>query len=101
MRSLLGLEGESNGQKEEVEILKRLAGHGNLIFSMPSSPLDLPADMALFHVGIGKHQDIPGRCHITIGPEMMPTGRLPQIVADVYLEWSLGQTTQPKAARGA
>ncbi len=101
MRSLLGLEDQVVGKEEEADILKRLAGHGNLIFAMPAGPIDLPEDMEMFHVGIGRHQDIPGRCHITIGPDMMGTGRLPQIVADVYLEWSLGLTQKAPAARGA
>ena len=101
MRSLLNLGELTDGDPDEAMILKRLAEHGNLIFVMPTGPVDLPEGMELFHVGIGRHQDIPGRCHMTIGPDMMATGRLPQIVADVYLEWSLGEPSDTPAARGA
>ena len=86
----------SEDQKQAV-ILKALAARGHLVFRAPAGHLELPTHARAFHAGIGERDDIADRCHITVDPDMIDTGRLPQIVADVYLEWnhSHGLMTPP------
>ncbi len=88
---------QSEPQKR-ASILKALGKRGRLVFHAPTTTPYLPAQARAFHVGIGRRNEIASRCHITLDPEMIETGRLPQIVADVYLEWSLSQEVPPPAA---
>ena len=82
----------SDNQKQAT-ILKALAARGHLVLRSPGEDLDLPAQTRTFHAGIGNREDISHRCHITVNPDMIETGRLPQILADVYLEWNHSQDT--------
>lgn len=84
--------------QKRANILKALCSRGRLVFRAPTVTPYLPAQARAFHVGIGQRNEIASRCHITLDPEMIETGRLPQIVADVYLEWSLSQEVPPPLA---
>jgi len=92
---------EQTDEQKQAVILRALAARGHLVFGAPSGPLDLPANTRAFHVGVGRRDDVLDRCHITVDPEMIETGRLPQIVADVYLEWSHSRGADNRPALGA
>ena len=80
--------GNQTVEEKQAVILRALASRGNLVFSAPPGPLLLPARHEAFHAGIGRRADVLDRCHITVDPELIEGGCLPQIVADVYLEWN-------------
>ena len=89
---------DQSDEQKWASILKALGKRGRLVFHAPTVTPYLPAQARAFHVGIGRRNEIASRCHITLDPEMIETGRLPQIVADVYLEWSLSQEVPPPLA---
>lgn len=82
---------DQSDEQKRASILKALCSRGHLVFRAPTVTSYLPPQARAFHVGIGHRNELASRCHITLDPEMIETGRLPQIVADVYLEWSLSQ----------
>ena len=93
--------GDQTEAQKQATILKALSARGHLVCRAPSGPLELPTKTQGFHAGIGGRDDVLDRCHITVDPEMIESGRLPQIVGDVYLEWNLSQSSDAPAARGA
>lgn len=92
---------DESESRKQATILKALAARGHLVFRTPDAPLEMPPQTQAFHAGIGKRDDITERCHITVDTEMVETGRLPQIVADVYLEWNHSQSCDAALNRGA
>ena len=84
---------DQSEEQKKATIIKALSSRGHLVFRAPSGPLNLPLQTQVFHAGIGGRDDVLKRCHITVNPEMIESGRLPQIVADVYLEWSHSRGT--------
>ena len=92
-RRLLGMpdlsaQEEAETPQEFLQTLQSLIQRGHLVFKAPANDLDLPKSSRAFHAGVGAYHEITTRCHIIIDPEMVDLKCLPQIIADVFLEWA-------------
>lgn len=91
-RRLLGMSETIPGSHHDLaaEMLATqhaIAGRGHVVLKAPeqgTAGFDL-ADT--FHAGIGCTPDLPGKCHITLNPDLMERNVIAQIVGDVFLEW--------------
>lgn len=91
-RRLLGM--DENGFPEPLDpadefrkTLSALGQRGHVVFQSTGIP-DEELDLAhTFHAGIGMAEDISGKCHIILNPELIDQKCIAHIVGDVFLEW--------------
>jgi hypothetical protein len=91
-RALLGLgEGCINCPPASPCGLKKtlaaLAGLGHVILDSPLAAAATREMQGVFHVGVGLPPDGLDDCHVIVNPEIFPNQCLPQVIADVFLEW--------------
>lgn len=74
--------------QERMLTLAELARHGHLVFRAPGQGVRELNNSSLFHAGIGSLDQIQSPCHIIVDPTMMAIPCIPQMIADVFLEWA-------------
>lgn len=78
----------AHSNQEFLRTLTTLTRRGHLVFRAPDNGEVLFDDPRLFHAGIGSRDQIERPCHIVVDPQMMAIPCIPQMVADVFLEWA-------------
>jgi hypothetical protein len=77
----------SDPHTEHRQTLTDLGQRGHVVFRSPGLPdeyLNLPNT---FHAGIGRHREIPEKCHLFLNSELMDQKCIAHIIGDVFLEW--------------
>lgn len=92
-RRLLGMQDiadqdQANTPREFLSTLHTLIERGHLVFQAPGGGIGPIETSRAFHAGVGRCHDMTTRCHIIIDPEMVASKCVPQIIADVFLEWA-------------
>jgi hypothetical protein len=104
-RALLGIgEGCANCPPASPCGLKKtlaaLAKHGHVVLESPLAAAATHGVEQVFHVGVGLPPDGLEDCHVIINPELFQADCIPQVIADVYLEWFACASRQPQRTGG-
>lgn len=91
-RRLLGMTetgspGPDPSRNEFRNTLTAIGQRGHVVFRSPGIPEQELNLANTFHAGIGKAQDIPGKCHVILDPDLMNHKCIAHIIGDVFLEW--------------
>lgn len=91
----LGVSAEQDTYRAlEDWLLPALKKFGQLVCAeqtLPTSPSDMEYT---FHVRITRDGDGPTPCHMSLNPDLIQRDQLPQIIADVFLEWLQSQVSR-------
>jgi len=89
-RRLLGLQEITHPGDPATEHRQTLSGlgqRGHVVFRSPGLS-DEDLNLAnTFHAGIGRHREIPEKCHLFLNSELMDQKCIAHIIGDVFLEW--------------
>jgi len=100
-RALLGIgEGCDNCPPSSPCGLKKtlaaLANHGYVVLDSPLAAAATRGMEQTCHVGIGLPPDGLDDCHLIVNPTLFQADCIPQVIADVYLEWFACESRKPQ-----
>jgi len=92
---------EAKSPAEYLRTLNALTKRGHLVFRDPGEADHTIEHPRVFRAGVGGREQVKGRCHIIIDPSMMSAECVPQVIADVFLEWVHCDERHERPAAGA